>query len=338
MLDFIDEEVPEMTSVEIDTGYGGLQLKDLLPKKGDSVSFVFPYGLDDGTYDVNNKYTGSDVTTFNSCVFWMKASDLNPTAKEAMGFSPDAENVFTRTFLCASKPTGNEWYKDLGYSHDFQDEKQSLEKGIISEQSYTNQRGGRWFNGNSVMPIRWFHMPIVLVEYSGRGSDRTFTFPKAAWLKLKGRNGPNLDSFRMRGQLQSLLDTFNGLEDGDEPSVYMRIINVKRTEEQISNYYTFSRPDVTLPKEYYEFVEGAAARVKETYERQFRTIFENQHGSVPMSASDLAADKKSNDNVRNYLVSITNAKNWAEFVEMHNIFATPTDVSELVEEEIIDLS
>jgi hypothetical protein len=324
MLDFI-EQAAMQADIDVETGYGGLELKhkDLLPRNGEEFMFVFPKGGDPSAYK-NDKYTGSDLAAFNSGVLWMHSSDLNPEAQEA--FNIDNPRAVTRTFIMAAEPTDQEWYLDLGYSHNKKHENEKISNGSLTPESYVAQRGGKWFAGNSVMPEFWYHIPAVLVSVEGKGAERTFKYTKTVWLKLKGTNA----------QMGALLGAFDGLDESDNPSVQYRVIKVVRTGEQ-SNYYTFTRMPYEIPDGDHELIDAQAKRVEEIIQSNFKAIFENQHNGIAPSSTNLAQDKKSNDAVRQYLVSISTAEDWPEFVEQHNILAEPVDVSQLETVSVLSL-
>lgn len=317
-LNFMEEAAPTVSStIEQGPGYNGAELKNLVPNKNDSRTFIIPFGTDmelsypDGeTFDPKHELPG-----YNIIQFWMNVSDLNDAAKSVLIREGSKSSMFTRQFLGASKTTGNEWWLDLGYVSTAKEERELAD--VITNESwrrvYHDSSKVQFYAGNAVMPQVWHNIPLVEVIIDGKGKNKTYSLGNAVWMKLK----PN--------QLEDFMKVFVGL---DEPPITNRMVLLHNSGEGM-NRYSWSRLEGTAPEELWEPVQEARKMVEERITNLLTSIYENNHGSVAPTANNPTQDKKSNDNVRAYLLSITNFDTWDEFVEAYNIRAEPLTASEL---------
>lgn len=316
-LDFIEEAAPSVnTNIEQGPGYNGAELKNLVPNKNDSRTFMIPFGTDDRSYPDGETFVHLyELPGYNIIQFWMNVSDLNDAAKSVLVREGSKSSMFTRQFLGASKTTFKEWWLDLGYVSTAKEERDLAD--VITNDSwrrvYHDSNKVQFYAGNAVMPQIWHNVPLVEVIISGKGKDKTYALGNPVWLKLK----PN--------QLEDFVKVFVGI---DEPPITNRMVILHNSGEGM-NRYSWSRLEGLAPEALWEPAQAARKLVEERIENLLTSIYENNHGGVAPTANNPEQDEISNDNVRNYLLSITNFDTWDEFVEAYNIRAEPLTASEL---------
>lgn len=311
-LDFMQESTGSAgVSIFDGAGHDGAELKDMLPRDNPNRVFVIPFGGNESDYNADDSLKIKDVIPGYTIIkYWMNVDDLNPAAKEVI--KPRGK-MFSRLFLGANGPTGNEWWRDLGFNYSFADEKKVIDSGMLSAETWKSvYPNGKFFNGSSVLPQVWHNFPLVEVIFSGKGKDKTVSLGEVVWAKMK------------LNQVESMLAAFMGLDD---PILQWRYV-IMNNSWTGTDRYSFSRADGVLPEELRETCLKGVDAVNDRVTQLFKTIFEVQHGGVAPTTDNLAQDKKSNENVKKFLLGITNFDSWDEYVEHYRILAEP--LSDLV--------
>lgn len=316
---FVDSDVVR----DVETNYGfdmmGVELKHLLKESGNEIVIAYGWGKNPENYsDKDDEYDGKDIPIINTTELWQNTSELTPDAAVRQG-KTDKDFSFSTTFLASGKDAGGEWYKDLGYNSTRSEEEDALSEGVITESSYIARRGGRWFNGNSVIKQKWYYVPAVILSYEKVGKTRQFTVEQAVWLKLKAS---------ARGQSGDLMKALATFKERNDTSVYGGLIRIERD----GNFYNMSAvaSDVQMDDETRELVEEYLETVTNFIGTRIKTIFEERHDSHPMTASNRKEYEASNNAVREFLTTRTaDCETWEDFVQMYNIFANPIDISNL---------
>lgn len=295
--------------LEKDYGSAGLELKELV-KANETRTFVIPFGAfnkgqddDNGNYSSANLYTGKDCPAYSSGQLWMSVQDLNDTFKEVAGIS-EKQTVTTRLFI--TPPAKATWYHDLGYVSTGVEERELRANGLINDESWQRVVRNTKMNlypGNAVMPQAWHNLPLIEVMIDDVGGEKVYTPITLVWLKLKPQQ---FDNFR---------STFAGLKTAPDPSIQWKVIEIHNSGEGMDRY-SFTRLEyMELPESQREEFSGYREEVETAAQTFFTNLVKNQHGG----------DVTSDDNVRNYLLSITTFKKWDEFVAANNIRTRPVD-------------
>lgn len=330
-------EQEEVRDLKITWGYdmAGAELKTLVPNPGDEVVIAFGLGkletVKVGSKEVPNYkddvYLGADILKLNTVEFWQNTSELTPLAAEQQG-KDDKDFSFSTTFIAPAKPNGTEWYTDLGYASTRQEEGENLADGKVTVESYLQARGGKWFDGNTVLRQLWYNIPVVTLDITKNGKNRDFKITGAYWLKLKGAAG--------RGQSGSLMTALKTFSERNDPSVYGGLIKITRE----GNFYTFTpySSDAVMDDDTRQTVEEYFESINEFITNRFSTIFTERHGGHPVVPSNKSEYELSNNYVRSFLVNRTEGcETWADFVDKYNILSGGIDVAELESVSIIDI-